>query len=66
MAHLRFEYLERNNTYKITNRKKEYLGYLKYYKSWKCWIFVPMYDCIFSADCMQEIIDYTKELTKVK
>jgi len=61
MTRLKFEH-QLGDMYKITNKKGEYIGYLDFYKPWKCWVLKPMYNCIFSADCMQEIVDYMNKL----
>lgn len=51
--------------YGITNKRKEFLGFVYFYPKWEKWIFQPVGlndDLIFTWDCLQEIIDYMKEL----
>ena len=53
---------EKDIMYYVKNKDNEDLGDIGYYKDWKCWIFEPEISIIFSADCLQEIVDFIKEI----
>lgn len=42
----------------VKNHKDEYLGLIEYEKRWRCRVFCPVMDTMFSKDCLQEIITY--------
>ncbi len=45
--------------YDITNNKTNFrLGLLIYDRQWKQYVFCPTGNCIFSKDCMLDIIDF--------
>lgn len=45
------------------NRYGDLLGKVSFDKQWKQWIFVPEYGSIFSRDCLEDIISFTKQLS---
>lgn len=49
----------------LTKKKKDFIGYIYYYPKWKCWIFEPCFDTIYSHDCLTDIADFIKNI-KVK
>ena len=56
------KYQDDTNTYYVKNKENVDLGDIGYYKDWKCWVFEPDIAIIFSADCLQEIVDFIKKL----
>lgn len=45
--------------------KGEPIGFITYHDKWKCWVFEPDDDTIYSLDCLKEICDYIEKLPKV-
>jgi len=39
----------------LNKRHRNVLGIAQYCKSWGCYVLLPGDDCMFSADCLQEI-----------
>jgi len=59
----RLEFEEYGTQIRVLNRKRKIaLGYIEFHKPWKMFIFEPLLGTIYSAGCMQEIVDYMKEL----
>lgn len=46
------------------NRHQDLIGRIKYYEPWKQYVFIGRDDCIFSASCLADIIDFIKQLEK--
>ena len=47
--------------YLIKNNKSgKRLGTIDYEERWKQWVFMPGRGCIFSWDCLRDIIDFIK------
>jgi len=55
-------YIDRPDIIKVLNEKKEHLGDIEYNHGWECYVFQPEIAIEFSYDCLQEIIDYMKNL----
>ena len=63
------EELDRRDCYfhTITNQAEELLGYIIFFEQWKQWVYTTedCYDDIYlSEECLQQIIDYLKDLNK--
>ena len=50
----------------LTKGSNYLLGEIKYYARWRQYCFFPKDKPVFSVGCMQDIINFTKELTKNK
>ena len=49
----------------INNKHKIVLGVVSYYLPWKQYVFNALYsDDVFSQDCLEDIIDFMKQLDK--
>jgi len=44
------------------NRTDGSLGKVYYLETWRQYVFAPVGDCIFSQDCLEDIIDFIKQL----
>lgn len=44
------------------NRTDDLLGELNFDKQWRQWVFMPEHGCIFSADCLQDIIHFIEQI----
>lgn len=65
MKRLRFEDTKiegRKPIYKILNKEDDIVGFVEYSYKWKNWVFITSDDFIFSYGCMQEIVDFMKDL----
>jgi len=55
-----------SGTFRAYNRKRIWLGTLCYDNDWKCWGWIQEPNVQMSASCLEEIIDKTKELDRIK
>ena len=39
------------------------LGVIRWYNTWRCYVFLPDADTLFNAECLNVIQSYIKELT---
>ena len=47
----------------VNNKAKTYLGVVSFYKPWKRYVFNAENErCVFSQDCLEDIIDFMKQL----
>ena len=56
------EYIDAKGVYFVKNQKNITLGDIEFDEDWKCWVFEPSTSMKFSADCMDEISNYIKNL----
>lgn len=50
--------------YDVYNKKSEPLAIIEWSKDWKCWVY-QQEECVdMSYDCLQEVADFMKELSK--
>ena len=51
----------------VANKRDDPLGHIEYNAKWKCEVFIPCSDTMYSADCLRDIaegIDRRKEQKK--
>lgn len=65
--YIHFEKFKTENHYGyqcLNNKKKTTLGFVRYDKQWKCFIFIPypFLEMCFSQDCLEDIIDFMQQL----
>ena len=53
---------EDNTNYFVLDKRKETLGIIFWYPKWKQWVFEQNHGIIMSWDCLQEIVNFIKEL----
>ena len=59
------EHKPKTDVYEIaSNHKTSTLGEIRWNSQWRQYVFHPYYDCIFSKDCLSDIIDFIKKLGK--
>jgi len=62
MKRLEFEKIT-INTIRVWNKKSlEHLGFIKYFKNWKCYVWTQDDVVIMSEGCLQEVLDYMKKI----
>lgn len=52
------------NEYIVKDKKCWKLGDIKYYKKWKCWVFEPVENTIFSSGCLSDISYFLFDLDR--
>lgn len=60
----RLKFIDEGEHYGVYNRKKEFLGQVSFDDEWKCWIWMQNETIGMSWDCLQEVINFMKELKK--
>lgn len=50
------------DTYFVRNKKGEYLGDISFDLKWKRWVWEQEAYIIMSRECLQEVVDFMKEL----
>jgi hypothetical protein len=63
---LHFEFREFDRSVIVRNKNEEILGFLRYYRSWKCWVWEQGDYIIMSSDCLRQVVDKLKDLDKKK
>lgn len=46
------------------NKSKRGLGIVEYYKPWRQYVFEAYGDCVFNIDCLNDIVDFMKQLPR--
>lgn len=46
------------------NKSKCVLGIIEYYGRWKQYVFEAYGDCVFNVDCLNDIVDFMKQLPR--
>lgn len=49
--------------YDIISAREVFLGEVRWYGPWRCYSFFPDGGTIYNAGCMQELVDFCKEIT---
>lgn len=52
--------------YDVENKKGELLGKIFFWKKWKKWIWEQEQDIIMTYDCLQDVVDFLKEIKQEK
>lgn len=53
----------KTKVYAVINKKSGFqLGAIQWYSAWRQYCFAPAADTIFSDDCMQDIVNFVKEI----
>lgn len=61
--HIHFVQTVMNNVWNCINKRtKHILGTIYYYKPWNQFVYEPHESCVFSIDCLEDIIDFMKQL----
>lgn len=55
------KFRELKDSTEVSNKKGDILGYISYYKKWKCYVWEQMEDVIMSEDCLEEVVKKMKE-----
>lgn len=50
--------------YIYSNHSNDFLGKIYFLGRWRCYVFEPTNNTIYSCDCQREIADFTENLTK--
>ena len=48
--------------FNVNTKRDEKIGMIQYDANWKCWIYLPMADTQYSADCLKDISNFLKRL----
>ena len=60
---VRNELFEGKPVYRIFNNKSDdQLGIISYYKPWKQYVFSSMEECVFNITCLENVIDFMRDL----
>lgn len=64
--HIEFEWVagqEQRKTWRCVNIKGGYpLGIVSWYSAWKQYCYFPVASTVYSQDCLEDIIDFMKNL----
>jgi len=63
--YLVFESTSHGKVYIFNKRHKTFLGFIEYYHPWKQYIFQSAMDCVFSFECLQDILNKVNECNKI-
>ena len=50
--------------YIYSNHSNDFLGKIYFLGRWRCYVFEPKNNTIYSHDCMKEISEFSEQLTK--
>ncbi len=50
----------------VSNRGNDYLGTVKWFGRWRQYCFFPAEEAVFSVGCMNDIIDFIKQLESLR
>lgn len=68
--HIHFTYWKEGSCneywYCINNKSGDRLGIVLFYKDWNQFVYSPSDGSIYSADCLEDIAEFLRELNKKK
>jgi hypothetical protein len=62
MTHIKVTKKDTSNEYIVQSTKGALLGDISYEQKWHCWIFNPIDESYYSADCMLDIAKKLRDL----
>ena len=57
---------KKTETWEITSKGHDTLGFIKWYAPWRCYSFFPCSSTIFNSTCIKDILDFINKLMEAR
>ena len=65
--HVKFELAKNRPGWRVDNKHEGYeIGYVEWFPDWSCFIFAPLEQTVYSADCLRDIAEFCESKTKAR